>query len=373
MSTDVSSGQLASYPPKPVDVQGIERELSELWAQPRDAEQSVTRACMSNLMIFCSDPSQVAVLAEEVAQIVQQHPSRVLLLVGNSNDPASDLEAYVAAHCHLSGGRKQICSEHVTVSAGARALRRLPSVARPLLIGDLPTGLWWTPREAPPLGGDLFRELASMADQVLYDSTGWPDPIRGLMAVADWVLGKANEQAVSDLAWWRLKHWRRLIGQSLDPAVEPGALGSIHQVIVEHRPHALPQACLLVGWLASRLAWQLERGSVVPGESLSWQFRASAGPVAVSVRRLAEGEPDLQSVTIGWKAGNKPEAARFFVSGPGRLGFTREASSLPVRSVAAPIPSRPAILARQLPELRRDLLFRDTLEGCRTMARAVAQ
>ena len=33
-----------------------------------------------------------------------------------------------------------------------------------------------------------------MADQVIYESVGWPDPVRGVLAVAAWASNELNEQ-----------------------------------------------------------------------------------------------------------------------------------------------------------------------------------
>src|SRR5262249_6195857 len=192
---------------KPVDVAAIERELAKLWNPvPGEVagEESVTRACMSNLLIFCSAHDQVPVLSQEVGEIVLEHPSRVVLLVADATQKTASIEAFVSAQCHMIGGGKQVCSEYVTVSTGGGGAARLPSVARPLLIGDLPTALGWAPNQAPPLQGELFSELSGMADQVLYDSIGWPEPVRAVVATADWAVSDAH-RLVADLSWRRLK------------------------------------------------------------------------------------------------------------------------------------------------------------------------
>ncbi len=371
MSTDSPATQLATYPPRAVNVAAIERELSRLWEEPSDAPKSVTRACMSNLVILCGDPAQSGTLAGEVAEIVQEHPSRVLLLVADSSDTRPDLDAFVSAHCHLSGGRKQICSEYVMVTAGAPATARLASVARPLLIGDLPTGLWWSHHEPPVTGGDIFRELAGMADQVIYDSAGWSDPMRGLRGVADWVLGDAAGPAVADLAWRRLKRWRRLISQSLDPAVQPGALESIREVGVEHGPGELVSAWLLVGWLVSRLGWELQAAKQGPGANATWGFRSPAGPVSVVVRSVNERSAELERVALRWEAAGASQNAEFSAAGTERLVFGTD--SAPARSIATPLQTRAMHVARQLPELHGDPVFLQALAVCRSMGQSLAR
>lgn len=375
MSPEALSPRTASYPQKPVDVAAIEQELTQLWRHPQvvtGTKEPLVRACMSNLVVFCSAQDQANVVMGEIASIVVQHPSRVLLLVGDANLQTPLVEAYVSAHYHLFGeGEQQVYSEHVTINAGGRATRLLPSAVRSLLIGDLPTALWWATPQAPPLGGELFQELRAMADQVIYDSLGWPDAVHSVVATANWVMGERSGQVVSDLAWRRLKPWRRLIGQSLDPAVIPGALESVSEVVVEHGPHALPQAWLLIGWLACRLGWRPAGGKMAPGVEVTWGFQSPHGPLHVTIRRLSEGEPEVRSTSITWNTGGRPVTIRFAVIGPGRLGVMLEGSPAPLRVLAAPQQPRASLVARQLPDLGRDTLFRDTLGVARTMAEAL--
>jgi glucose-6-phosphate dehydrogenase assembly protein OpcA len=375
MENAVSPGRgapsLQAAPAKPVDVSAIERELAALWGPPApDGQETVTRACMSNLIVFCASQTEAAQVSQEMGVIAQLHPSRVLLLVGD-NPGAVDLEAYVAAQCYLAGGGRQVCSEHITVRAPSGATRRLPSVARPLLIGDLPTALWWVSADAPPQHGDLFTDLASMTDHVIYDSLGWTDPVRAVVATANWALHADTDQIPSDLTWRRLKPWRRLIGQSLDPSIVPGALDAIREVVVEHGPHALPQAWLLIGWLACRLGWRPLGGTVAPGAQVTWTFHAPTGPVAVTIRRLSEGDSALRTVSIGWSTGGRSDTMRFSALGNGRLGVASERAGGSLRVVAAPVPPRANLVARQLPDLGRDPLFLDTLAVAATMAKAL--
>src|SRR5207253_5651598 len=116
---------------------------------------------------------------------------------------------------HIAGGRAHACAEQVTLHAAGPAVERLPFAVRALLIGDLPTNLWWAAPQPPPLAGPLLHDLSENAQQIMYDSIGWPDPVRGVAATASWleqverpdVAGRWR--VASDLNWRRLKYWRR--------------------------------------------------------------------------------------------------------------------------------------------------------------------
>ncbi len=375
-SPEPQDPRVVTTPPEPVDLSEIERALTKLWKPPEGHagdSHALTRACMSNLIIHGTTREQAGLIPDEIDVLVRQHPARVLLLVDEDDREGTAIEAFVSARCHLAGKHSRVCSEHVTINASGDAVRRLPSVARSLLIGDLPTTLWWASDEAPPLGGELFRELAAMSDQVIYSSQAWPDPALGTLAMADWAGAVDPEQPdIADLSWGRLKSWRRLMSQSLDPAVLPGAVGAIDRIDVEYGPFGLPQAWLLVGWLSSRLGW-LPTGSTSgkgQGQDSVASFHSPRGPLDVRFRMLAEGEPEVRSAAVTWKGEGGPATMTFATHGPGRLGATGVGIDIEPRILAAPVPTRALLVAAELKDLEFDLAFREALLIARALAQA---
>ena len=157
---------MTSHSPKAVGLAVIERELSQLWRHGGQGESDapVTRASMSNLIAVCRTGDELAVTANEIPAIVARHPARVLLLLGDPGHAGARLESYVTTHAHRIEGQHQLVSEHVSIEARGTAVQALPSAVRGLLLGDLPTALWWVTPEAPPNGGPLFEELVDLAD-----------------------------------------------------------------------------------------------------------------------------------------------------------------------------------------------------------------
>jgi glucose-6-phosphate dehydrogenase assembly protein OpcA len=357
--------------PRVVPFGRVERELDQLWAGregPDGAAQ--TRALMANLVAFCRNREEEAAVVEDIATMVARHPARVVVLTADAGSDAHEVEALVAAHGRPGDGGERLCGEHVTLRVGGPGTRSLPSAVRSLLLGDLPTALWWATPEAPPLAGDLFTELAAASTQVVYDSMAWTDPLRQLVVTARWIATK-GQQATSDLAWRRPKLWRRLIAQMLDPALAPGAIDNITQVDIEHGPHTLTQAWLLSGWLAFRLGWQPRGGRVLPGPEVSWSFEWEHGMPRVNIRRLPEGESEIRSIRIATRVQDRPVTFRFTWEGPGRLHGVAEGLSDRVVSLTGPVQSRGALVARQLPDHTRDRLFENAVALARTMAEAV--
>src|SRR5690606_28725938 len=108
----VDAAGFTAYPAKPVDIEQIERELTAMWSEPPAGADAapVTRACMSNLIVFAPDRDAASRLGDEIVPLVEHHPSRVLMLVVDPAKDGDQVEAYVSALCHLGDGGRQVCS-----------------------------------------------------------------------------------------------------------------------------------------------------------------------------------------------------------------------------------------------------------------------
>src|SRR5262249_44027103 len=268
------------------------------------------------------------------------------------------------------------CSEQVTLRAKGDAVLQLPFAVRELLIGDLPINVWWAAPVPPPLGGPMLFDLTEHAQQVIYDSIGWAEPARGVAATAAWLprferdAGEGVWSVASDLNWRRLKYWRRLLGQALDPGAAPGALDSITEVLVEHGPHAVVQAWELVSWLASRLGWQVQMGRVEPNVEIVWQVVAPHGNLRVRIHRLPEGTSEGRRVRIACLLDGKPGAFNIVVQGD-RLAVQPEGIDATPRTVAVQAPSLAELVGRQLSDRERDPVFQESMAVAQVFAQSV--
>lgn len=291
--------------PRAVELQAVEEELVRLrlsapctvGSESAD-DQPITRACMSNLIVYCDNSADADALAPQFGLMARRHPARIVLLVGEDSEQSQGIVAQVTAGVTQLGKRRQISSEQVRISASPDGRGRLASAARPLLIGDLPTALWWNSNQPPPTGGDLFHELQDMAGSIIYDSRGWRDPRKGLIATANWALGAQERTLITDLAWMRTRFWRRLFSESLAPHVLPGALNHIERIELEHGPHALPMVWLFVGWLAHCLSWKPEGGKVGSDRHLIMKFSSANGPVQIDISRDDNGPAEIRRATV---------------------------------------------------------------------------
>jgi hypothetical protein len=174
-----------------------------------------------------------------LAGMGERHPSRTILLVPEADSGRDRIDAAVSLECYaVPGVDRDVCSEVVELRLHGKRAKAPASIVEPLLISDLPVFLRW--RGEPPWGTPELDQLVGVVDRLIVDSTEWDDlpyPYRNLVQLFE-------RTAVSDIAWARTSRWRALLA-SLWPDVAEGG------TIRVRGTHA--QACLLLGWLRSRL------------------------------------------------------------------------------------------------------------------------
>jgi glucose-6-phosphate dehydrogenase assembly protein OpcA len=359
----------------PVRLPDVERELSLRMKLIQGSSQApVLRARMSNLVIYCDRVDLADRIAAQVPSIVAIHPARVLLVVNDSTSDDDELKTSVRVRAHATSEGRTVCSEQVTLHAGAKTAGRLPFAVRGLLIGDLPTNLWWEAPQPPPLAGAMLYDLAERAQQIIYDSIGWIEPARGVAATGAWLQRMEQGEpwrVVSDLNWRRLKYWRRLLAQASESDAAASAVESITEVLVEHGPHAVVQAWEMVSWLAARLDWRIEEGKVQPGVEIAWQFTAACGRVRVSLRRLAEGPPEIRRLRIVASPQGKPRAWNLVVQDGYRLAVLPEDAAAAPRTVTVQPQPLAELIGRQLSDRAPDPVFRESMAVARILAESV--
>lgn len=362
----------------PTPLEKVEKEINQQLraAKGVKADAPVQRVSMSNLVVYCDGGEAGARMAHAINDVVATHPARVLLLVGDAALPSADVSAAVLVQCRPLGRGQQACTEQVILHAPGQAVSRLPFAVRSLLIGDLPTNVWWAAPTPPPMAGELLFDISETAQQIIYDSVGWTDPPRGVAATGAWLDSverpvAGRHRVASDLNWRRLKYWRRILSESLAEASAPGAAESITKVEIEHGPHAVVQGYLLSAWLAQRLSWKVKSGKVTGGTETTWRFDTGRGEASVLVRRRPEGETQIARVRISCTLEGDAVTMNMEPLGEGRLAFSMEGTAATLRTLALP-PQTPAeLVGRQLSDRERDPVFRLGMTTAQQMARSV--
>jgi glucose-6-phosphate dehydrogenase assembly protein OpcA len=360
-----------------VALREVEREMSrQLKMLQGPGAAPVLRARMANLVVFCGSREQAAAVDRQVPEVCAAHPARVLLLIGDRTAAEQPVTAEVAARPINAALRRFACAEQVTLHAAGSAVDRLPFAVRSLIIGDLPTNLWWAAPVPPPLAGPLLYDLAEPAQQIVYDSLGWPDPARGVAATAAWLAGVERHdggrwRVASDLNWRRLKYWRRMLCQALDPASAPGVAESVSEIRVEHGPHAVVAAWELLSWLTRRLGWRVQEGKVDSGVEMVWRCETPGGPTRVRIHRLEQGPPEVRRVRLACRLNDKPGALNLVAEEGQRLVIQLEGADGAPRTQTLPAVSPAELIGRQLSDRERDPIFHDSMAVAQVMARSL--
>lgn len=367
-----------STPDVPVPLHDIERELSrQLQTLQRENTSLAHRVRMSNLVVYCDRREQLADITRQLPAITTLHPARVLVLVGERAQKDRPTMATVRVECEASGPHQQACTELVTLFASGGRIDRLPFSVRALLIGDLPVNIWWAASQPPPFATALLSQLAENAQQIVYDSLGWMEPAKGVAATAAWLdeverpISAGHWRVASDLNWRRLKYWRRSLAHALEPAATPGAADSITELVVEHGPHAVVQAWLAASGLACRFRWTMQAGSISPGVEIAWQLRAGERPVRVRIVRHESGPAELLAIRVVCHIDGQPGAIVLRAESNQRIATTLEGVQRAPRTVTVPPHPLADLIARQLSDRERDLVFRESMRVARRLAQSL--
>ncbi len=301
-----------------VEPDRIEHELMALWrkaaerARDSGGRLAVARACLWNFIVHSDGEHEYRRTKRTLDEVSETIPARILALhetldesqstvVGNDGAP---LRAYVEANYRkVSGGRREVVAEEITLEATRLQSQRLPGLCRSLLLPDVPTALF----VRNPAGDyKWLPQLARDADRLIFDS-GTVDGMAGLLqldAALQRLLPTGKLAAapqpleLADLGWLRLWPWRILVASMFDEPQATAALPELDEVHIEYAPDAESAALLLAGWLMGRL--QLELGGPIASPaaeapSLDFTLRAGGRPVAL---RLIRGTTELAPVGI---------------------------------------------------------------------------
>jgi glucose-6-phosphate dehydrogenase assembly protein OpcA len=368
---------MSSVSERSVSLDGVEAELGRLRLELKSgAHGPIMHARMSNLVVFCSKREQADLASSILPDILALHPARTILAVAES-ERANGISASVSVRANSAPDQQPFCTEQITLHASAKLLETIPYAVRELLIGDLPTNLWWADSNPPSLAGPIMYELAESAQQIIYDSLGLTDPHRGIAATASWLVKLEMDRAgitwrvASDLNWRRLKYWRRLLSQTLDPASFPGVLETIREVAVEHGPHGVTQAWELVGWIASCLNWRVRTGHIDDGVEISWAAEAAHGPLTVRMHRLSKGPNEVTGVQINHCRGGIASLTKMQRIDDLHLAAMVEGAGTELRTVTARPQSVAEMIGRQLSDREPDPLFRRSMTVAQVFAKSV--
>ncbi len=257
----------------------IEAALRQLLAQRHAENDNFVPARVLNMIAFV-DREWSGEIANRLRGVGRYHASRLLVIAYEPHRQRLDARVMIASEGEPASGELALLRETVVVEIGDRHLDDLLTIADPLVVTDLPTLLW-----SPHGHHEIVEVLLGMSQAILLDSVDEPDVREAL----DWASALTEQAYVVDLAWLRSTPWRERVAATFDPGWLRGELRRIAGVTVRHHPTSTVAATLLVGWLASRLDWQI--GALhADADALVGSCRGGDQEVAVRL----EAAPGLQ-------------------------------------------------------------------------------
>ena len=226
----------------------IEAALRGLLAERHAENGGFVPARALNMIAFV-DREWSGEIANRLRGVGRYHASRLVVLSYEPGRERLDARATVASDGNPRPGELSLLHETVVVELGDRHLDDLATIADPLVVTDLPTLLW-----SPHGHNEIIDGLLGLAQAVLLDSVDEPD----FCAAIERARALSERAYVVDLAWLRSTPWRERIATTFDPLAMRRELRTITDVAIRHHPESAIAAMLLVGWLASRLRWEVQ-------------------------------------------------------------------------------------------------------------------
>lgn len=318
-----------------VDAGQIHDELNQMWSEghkPRIisgpygaqidpthvAGVDVMRANTLNLVAVADSLDIAEMILSTVSQLRDFMPSRTIIII---TDPT--LVRPKTWHIDLKINETEskddttgILFETITFWTDHSSAGVLSSVVSPLLISELPTFLWWPSGEFS--GNAIFDDLVQISDRLVFDSARLGHDAH---AVADYrtLVDEPTDPTVGDFTWLRLAPWRQLVAQFFDPAETHESLKHIENVNISYaherqdRGSGFAAALMIVGWLGSRLNWDVI-DKLEPRKTGGWTaFMAATDDAGraheVNIRLTPDATPgakfSLRSVELITNGGNR--------------------------------------------------------------------
>ena len=233
-----------------VEPSQITKALQQLWRECCDTDSAdVVRSLTHNLVIVI-DKDKLAEINARLLQLVEHQPCRAFVVMF---DDSKQLTACVHGTARDRDASRDLLLEQIDLTVPTDKLDSLVGVVRPLLVNDIPTTVLWSTEW--PQQTQHFDQLCNMADHALIDSAWSATPDALMDKLAD-----RSGKPVTDLAWLRVKSWRRALAEALERASFRKDMDT--HVTIRHGQQALAGALQLGRWLETRLGAEVQLETV---------------------------------------------------------------------------------------------------------------
>lgn len=266
----------------------VEAALRKLLAERHAESDAYVPARVLNLVAIV-DRDWKGEIQNRLERVGRFHASRTVLCAYESQRTTLDAHATMAADHDPKPGEIVPLEERVELDIGPAHLKRLGPIVDPLIVPDLITVVW-----SPHGHDDAVDELIAQAHVVLIDTVTSPEPAAALRRARE-----LCEQAyVVDLAWVRTMPWRERIAATFDPPEWRPLLDEIDTMTVRQHIESTTSAVLTLGWLATRLGWELPGELRLEEGLMCSRARRGGKDFVLRLEPVAQDVPGLAGVTI---------------------------------------------------------------------------
>ncbi|MBA3378613.1 MAG: glucose-6-phosphate dehydrogenase assembly protein OpcA [Chloroflexia bacterium] len=352
----------------------------EMVAEPHFGGDGLMRANTLNLLAVARNERDAGLITASVSRLHDFLPSRTIILVtrppaAHGDEDARPYDVHLQLiEQHTGTDAPPLRFETITITAGIHEMGHLSSLVSPLLAADLPDFLWWPGNDF--VHNPLFEDLQQIVDRVIVDSAQLGNDTSGVAAMRKLLESNdTNSPHIGDFTWLRLAPWRQLIAQFFDPPDVQLCLTSIEEVTIsyadvrEDGSSGLASALLTVGWLASRLGWEimdpLEKRRA-GGWSAPLRASANGRGEEIALRLLPDKSPharfSLRHVEIT-SGGDQPGTFRVERTDADDFVTSSETKTVPLvsRMVYAKRPTNENMLGEELQRFGRDRTFEEAI------------
>lgn len=336
----------------------IEAALMKLMSD-RSADGRVhVPARVLNLVVI-SDREWKGEISNRLDRIGHDNPARTIMVVVEPGKQQLDASAMLVNEQSTEPGVEAVFRERVEIDCGTEHLSHIDTIVYPVLASEVGTVVW-SPHGHPE-AIDAMRDIAT---SILIDSLEEPDTRTALRRAVE----LSAHADVIDLAWLRSTPWRERVAAAFDPETWRPALNEINKVVVRTHPGSDLAALLWLGWLSSRLEWDVGAINLdVEGDKIGVAHSSHGAIELVITDDESMPVPGLSGVTIETSTGISISLDR----GRGGLTARRSTSSQETSewSVIGASRGEDGILAHGVTNaMLPDQLFRPALAAASKMA-----
>ena len=221
----------------------VETALRAAASQPAGPDAKAPRPRARALTLITVSDGEDERRADAIARLAVRHPLRAILVARLPADGGPALSARIRRHVHPGHEGLSIADE-LDLRVRGELSRHLGQLLSPLLLPELPVIFLWL--GAPPLRDPVFAELRRLCDRGVVDLHAAADLPGDLAAIE-------QPATLWEVTWVRQGPLREHVASLFDPPEHRGAAASVRSAEIVHGPEGRLNACLMGGWIASRL------------------------------------------------------------------------------------------------------------------------